>query len=448
MIQFDVSLKIRPAEVKDAITLWRWWNDHEVMTHAGFPLGLNLSIERIEEQLLSNKGHQACLYILEKDQIAIGEMNYRIKDKKAEIGIKICEKAYQNQGLGPRYIQGLLTYLFEEFKLSDNQGIDSVILDTNLTNLRAQKTYERLGFMKTGVRKDAWKNQLGVYQSAVDYEMTRNVYQSMKPLWEKAYIKTNQKAWEHAFDHRQGDYAKDMVHLLNDPHYTYLNPVLDTCFQPIDLKNKTLIQLCCNNGRELLSLAKKGLKQAIGFDLASNMVDHANAVAQTLDLKATFIQSDVLEITDQFNQQGDILLITIGALCWFHDLKAFFNVVHRLLKPGGQVVIHEIHPVVNMLATPSERAYDPNHPSQLVYDYFKEIPWETGSMGYMTEAATQTTPFLSFSHSFSSILNAAIKNQLNVIRFEEYDVDYGNLVSDLNHKGIPLSYLFILEKKQ
>ena len=50
-------------------------------------------------------------------------------------------------------------------------GYRRIVLDTNLNNRRAQHVYEQLGFRRLGVRKDAWRDQLGVLQSAVDYEL-------------------------------------------------------------------------------------------------------------------------------------------------------------------------------------------------------------------------------------------------------------------------------------
>ena len=46
-----------------------------------------------------------------------------------------------------------------------------IILDTNLNNTRAQHVYEKLGFKKVRVKNNSWKNQLGEWQSSVDYEL-------------------------------------------------------------------------------------------------------------------------------------------------------------------------------------------------------------------------------------------------------------------------------------
>ena len=58
---------------------------------------------------------------------------------------------------------GLIAMMKEE-------SFDSV-LDTNLKNKRAQHVYERLGFTKLRVNENAWTDQLGEWQSSVDYEL-------------------------------------------------------------------------------------------------------------------------------------------------------------------------------------------------------------------------------------------------------------------------------------
>ncbi|MBR0386101.1 MAG: GNAT family N-acetyltransferase [Erysipelotrichaceae bacterium] len=157
------NVTVRNAEKEDACLLEKWWNDGEVMAHAGFPNGLGISRQEIEESLSEDSDLTRRRLMLEYDGIPIGEMNFRNKnDGRAEIGIKICEKQYQERGIGPVALSLLIKELFR-------MGYSSVILDTNLENRRAQHVYEKLGFVKTGIRMDSWRDQLGRLQSAVDY---------------------------------------------------------------------------------------------------------------------------------------------------------------------------------------------------------------------------------------------------------------------------------------
>ena len=59
-------------------------------------------------------------------------------------------------------------------------GYQKIILDTNLTNTRAQHVYESLGFRKVRINIDTWKDQLGRLQSSVDYELVEQDFVSYK----------------------------------------------------------------------------------------------------------------------------------------------------------------------------------------------------------------------------------------------------------------------------
>ena len=159
-LQYD-DLTIRPALPSDAPQLVRWWNDGAVMAHAGFPLGLGTTVEK-EAARLPSPGR----LMLEYKNQPIGEMNFRdVGENTAEIGIKICESTFQEQGLGRIYLSLLIKELFA-------RGFARIVLDTNLNNTRAQHVYEKLGFRKVAVRENSWHDQLGNPQSAVDCTLT------------------------------------------------------------------------------------------------------------------------------------------------------------------------------------------------------------------------------------------------------------------------------------
>lgn len=159
------ELTIRDALPADAPLLCRWWNDGKVMEHAGFPQGLGTSVEKITQKLLEpdNRTH---LLIIESEGLPIGEMNWRREESDhAEIGIKICESDRQEKGFGSRLIAMLCRDLFA------NRGIARITLNIMLENQRAQHVYEKLGFVKTGVRENCWRDQTGKLRTAVDYQL-------------------------------------------------------------------------------------------------------------------------------------------------------------------------------------------------------------------------------------------------------------------------------------
>ncbi len=166
------DLVIRNATFDDAFQLAEWWNDGAVMAHAGFPLGLGTTPEKVAAGMAADSDDTRRLLMLEYQGRAIGEMSFRcLEDGAAEIGIKICDATMQEQGLGRQYLSMLIAALFE-------CGHFRIVLDTNLNNLRAQHVYESLGFTRLGVQENCWTDQLGRPQSAVDYELLPENFRS------------------------------------------------------------------------------------------------------------------------------------------------------------------------------------------------------------------------------------------------------------------------------
>ncbi len=156
---------IRSAEARDCAQLAKWWNDGSVMAHAGFPLGLGTSAEKIAADIASDSDETRRRLVIEYKGRLIGETNYRNRGGgTAEIGIKICEPDHQEKGLGRVILSLLIRELFD-------RGYEKIVLDTNLKNTRAQHVYGLLGFRKLRVNKDSWQDQLGAWQSSVDFEL-------------------------------------------------------------------------------------------------------------------------------------------------------------------------------------------------------------------------------------------------------------------------------------
>ena len=159
------NLTLRSAEKSDAPLLCGWWNDGKVMAHAGFPFGVGTTVEDVEARIAAINDDNQVL-IIEVDGKPAGEMSYRRVGDAAEIGIKICDETQQNKGYGTKLLQMFITALFAK-------GFERIILDTNYKNTRAQHVYEKLGFQKVRIRHNAWNDQLGQPQTAVDYELKK-----------------------------------------------------------------------------------------------------------------------------------------------------------------------------------------------------------------------------------------------------------------------------------
>jgi RimJ/RimL family protein N-acetyltransferase len=168
------NITIRDATSDDAELLCTWWNDGEIMAHAGFPNGLGITVDEICEQLANREDDAIHIHIIELNGNPIGEMNYRNESNNiASIGIKICDFASQEKGLGTTILAMFIDALFTDFNFA------KIIIDTNTKNTRAQHVYEKkLGFKIVRICIDSWHDQLGEAQSSIDYELTKEDWAS------------------------------------------------------------------------------------------------------------------------------------------------------------------------------------------------------------------------------------------------------------------------------
>jgi SAM-dependent methyltransferase len=262
------------------------------------------------------------------------------------------------------------------------------------------------------------------------------------------YHTQNKQAWEEAYDKRKAGWGEDIVDRIREGQSLFLGaPLLDELLRQ-DPRGKSVGQFCCNNGRELLSVLALGAARGTGFDIAENMVAAGNACARELGMDCRFISTDILEIDGSYAEAFDILIVTIGALTWFEDLNGIFRQAARCLKPGGVLIIHEMHPITGMLPMEGDDGYDPALPNLLAHSYFKKDPWvEGGGMGYMSDGAKEfTETFYSYSHPMSDIVNAVLGQGLRLEKLDEHEEDISEMFPVLEGKGIPLSFLLVARK--
>ena len=158
----------------DAGLLVEWWNDGDVMAHAGFPRGLGTTAAKVEKEL-----ERPGRLIIEYDGEPIGEMCYEFYKKGAkvlcsgqiveselasEIGIKICVPGKRERGIGRICLSMLIRELFR-------LGVGEILLDTMTDNSRARHVYELIGFECMRVNIDSWVSPDGIAYSSADYRL-------------------------------------------------------------------------------------------------------------------------------------------------------------------------------------------------------------------------------------------------------------------------------------
>ena len=256
------------------------------------------------------------------------------------------------------------------------------------------------------------------------------------------YIEGNKAAWEEAFDNRDPSWGADITERIQKEDYPFFEKEMADILRDIDTEGKTIGQFCCNNGRELLSLVKSGkAAKGIGFDIAENQVAFANEKAKESDLPCEFEAVNIYDINERYENLFDIVIITIGALCWFEDLDRFFAVVSKCMKPGAVIVINEQHPCTNMLAVQGDEGFDPEHSTECLFSYFEHTWTGNEGMYYMTLKNYRSKTFTDYTHPMSEIISGMCDNGIVVTGLKEFDHDISGCFTSTDHKGFPLSMI-------
>lgn len=145
------KVRLRPIERDDLPRFVEWFGDPEVRRHLLMYLPFSLAQEeRWFENLLERLERQTdvLLAIETADGVHIGNVGLHSidwKNRNAEFGIAIGEKAYWGQGYGTDATRTLLTLAFGEMNLH------RVFLRVDTDNLRGIRCYEKVGFQREGI---------------------------------------------------------------------------------------------------------------------------------------------------------------------------------------------------------------------------------------------------------------------------------------------------------
>ena len=264
-----------------------------------------------------------------------------------------------------------------------------------------------------------------------------NIFESNRIAWNQA-LEYHQKARNNSL--QTGFQSRGFTTFARDCDDVLLNKLSN-----IDINGKIISQMPCNNGRELLSLMNFGAKEAIGFDISDNAIIEARQLAEISKLNAKFIRANILEIGEEYNSYFDFIYISEGSLQWFPDLYDYFNVISRLIKKDGQILIFEMHPFAYFF----ENGFDFEKQNfDKFTSYFKKGPYNCATgLDYVGGVEYESNECCWFMHQMSEIIKAILRNGIEILDFEEYNLEMANNPTTKLYDKFPLSYILLGGKK-
>jgi SAM-dependent methyltransferase len=225
---------------------------------------------------------------------------------------------------------------------------------------------------------------------------------------EQNYIEINRQSWNNRTEvHLKSDFY-DLNGFLNGK--TSLNEIELSLLG--DIKEKTILHLQCHFGQDTISLSRLGA-DVTGVDLSDKAIDSAKQIAKNTNSNARFICCDIYDLSNYLNEKFDIVFTSYGTIGWLPNLDKWAKIISRFLKPNGQFVFVEFHPVVWMFDDNFER---------IDYRYFNSgaiVETENGT--YADKKADITQSYVMWNHGLSEVINNLISNGLEIKSLDEFD---------------------------
>ena len=260
------------------------------------------------------------------------------------------------------------------------------------------------------------------------------------------YTDANREAWNEAAPLHARHNQADLLEAFSKPGHVKLGDHVHRALAVAGVEGKSVVQLCCNNGCDLLSVKNLGAGDCLGVDAAEAFLEQARELASVAGHadSVRFLASDIYALPDNLSESFDIALITIGVIGWMPDLAGFFAQAARVIKPGGHLVIEDMHPVLFMYEEGEDGA-----PPYLAYSYFRTEPFEeTSGLDYYGGERYEAKPNYSFWHRLDSIVMAGIGNGLELRHFEELAHDISFFCAELEgaEANPPLGFTMVWRK--
>lgn len=217
-----------------------------------------------------------------------------------------------------------------------------------------------------------------------------------------------------------------------------------------DVNGKSLLHLQCHFGMDTLSLSRLGAR-CTGIDLSDEAINLAREINTELRLDAEFICCNVYDVPVHVSEIFDIVFTSYGVIGWLPDLDQWAKVIAERLKPGGRFYMAEFHPVIWM--------FDEEF-THIKYYYDNRELIVTENLGTYTDRnADIKGKEYSWNHSISEVVNALIRNGLEIRFLNEFMYSpfpcFNNLVETEKGKWqirgmegkLPMVYSIMCEKR-
>ena len=255
------------------------------------------------------------------------------------------------------------------------------------------------------------------------------------------YTQVNRHMWNKTADVHAREHFKKLLRRVRQPDFSTFDDVELSVFRTIDVAEKSVVQLGCNNGCEIIGVKRAGAGRCLGVDISDRFIEQARELNAAAKVDVEFLQCDIYQLPNDLDGQFDVVYITIGVFGWLPHLDAAFDVICRLLKPDGWLFVYDMHPILNM--------FKPNEALQIQASYFQHEPdYVESEADYIDPSQFVDAPSYWFAHTLSDVIGECLRHQLDLVHFQEYAHDLSLAFAEferLRHR-LPLSYSMLARR--
>ena len=180
-----------------------------------------------------------------------------------------------------------------------------------------------------------------------------------------------------------------------------------------DVADRDVLHVQCHIGFDAITLARRGAR-VTGVDLSPASLAKAVTLAERCGVDVAFVPGDSTDLPAGLHGRFDLAYATIGVICWIDDMDAWMRSVARCLRPGGRLVLVDLHPMLVM--------FDTLDPPVIAWPYTDTRPFVEEEQGSYAngEARLSASVSVSYAHGIGDLAGAALRAGLTLTGLEEH----------------------------
>lgn len=180
-----------------------------------------------------------------------------------------------------------------------------------------------------------------------------------------------------------------------------------------DVRDLDVLYLQSHLGADGVVMARAGARVTCA-DFSATALRRVRELAERVGVPVETVETDARALPESLHGRFDIVYVTVGAICWIDDLDLWMRQVALALRPGGHLVMAELHPLYQMVESRAP---------ELVVDF----PYGggagltfTGTGTYADPGAELESTTTSYAHSVADIVNGAVRAGMRIDLLDEH----------------------------